>query len=241
MKKLLLIFLMISGILYTTQSAANKLYGLTASNEIFIVPDAGYPSMISGPYFVNGIKTGHSLVAIDFGAEDGFLYGLGYNADTDESQLYRITGSGTDFTAIPMVANNNGMDEVKNINVAFSFNSYNYGETMNGSVVQPIDIATDMAGISTLVRTNYPAQYNRLYLYPNPVRSQARIVLANRSASNVYVDIIDPRGQRIRSYNFAPDSYLLDLDMSNIPVGLYNMRIMEKGKAIQSVKVLKQD
>lgn len=223
------------------QSAAAKLYGLTANNEIFVVPDARYPSMISGPYFINGVRTGQALVAIDFGAEDGHLYALGYNAETDESQLYRITGSETNFTAIPMVANSNSIDELNSINVAFSFNSYNYGEAVNGSIVQPIDIATDMPGISTMVRTTYPAQYNRLYLYPNPVRSQARIVLSSRSSSNVYVDIIDLRGQRIRSFNFAPGSYLLDLDMSNIPEGFYNLRIMEKGKAMQSIKMLKQD
>jgi hypothetical protein len=242
MKKLLLtILIAATAILSAIESKAAKLYGLTANNEIFIVPDAEYPTMISGPYFINGIRTGQSLVAIDFGAEDGYLYGLGYNVNTDETQLYRINVSESEFTAIPMVANNTRMDEPGNINVAFSFNSYNYGEAMNGSVVNPIDIATASQEISTLIGTTYPAQYNRLYLYPNPVRSQARIVLANWSSSNVYVDIIDLRGQRIRSYNFAPDSYLLDMDMSNIPVGFYNMRIMEKGKAMQSIKVLKQE
>jgi hypothetical protein len=241
MKKCLLLVLIALFICSAFQSSAAKLYGLTANNEIFVVPDAQYPSMISGPYFINGVRTGQTLVAIDFGAEDGHLYALGYNTETDESQLYRITGSETNFTAIPMVANNNSIDERDNINVAFSFNSYNYGEAVNGSIVQPIDIATDMPGISTMVRITYPVQYNRLYLYPNPVRSQARIVLSNRSQSNVYVDVIDLRGQRIRSFNFAPDSYLLDLDMSNIPEGFYNLRIMEKGKAIQSIKMLKQD
>lgn len=241
MKKLLLTLMIATGVIYTNSSSAEKLYGLTANNEIFIVPDARYPEMVSGPYMVNGLRTGHTLVAIDFGAEDGFLYGLGYNTDTDESQLYRINSFEGNFTAIPMAANNNSIGEPENINVAFSFNTYNYAEAMNGSVVQPIDVATDMPGISTLISTTYPAQYNRLYLYPNPVTSQARVVLANRSATNVYVDIIDLRGQRVRTYNFAPDSYLLDLDMSNIPAGFYNMRIMEKGKAMQSIKVLKQD
>lgn len=241
MKKLLLTILIATGILYTEHSSAAKLYGLTANNEIFIVPDAQYPNMISGPYLVNGLRTGQTLVAIDFGAEDGFLYALGYNTETDESQLYRINASEGNFTAIPMVANNNSIGEPEDINVAFSFNTYNYAEAMDGSVIQPIDVASDMPGISTLIRTNYPPQYNRLYLYPNPVRSQARVVLANRSATNVYVDVIDLRGQRVRTYNFAPDSYLLDLDMSNIPAGFYNMRIMEKGKAMQSIKVLKQD
>ncbi len=241
MKKLLLILMIATGVLYAPKSTAAKLYGLTANNEIFIVPDAQYPNMVSGPYIVHGLRTGQSLVAIDFGAEDGFLYALGYNTETDESQLYRINAFEGNFTAIPMVANNNSIGEPQNINVAFSFNTYNYAEAMDGSVIRPIDVATDMPGISTLIRTDYPSRYNRLYFYPNPVTSQARVVLANRSSSNVYVDIIDLRGQRVRTYNFSPDSYLLDLDMSNIPAGFYNLRVMEKGKAIQSLKVLKED
>ena len=83
---------------------------------------------------------------------------------------------------------------------------------------------------------------NNLFIYPNPVVSQTRIELPYPSINRVYIQLIDLRGQIVRSFMYAPGSFQLDVDMSTVPIGLYNIRVIEYGRGdrtIQDIKVLK--
>jgi hypothetical protein len=78
-----------------------------------------------------------------------------------------------------------------------------------------------------------------MLFYPNPVTSQARILFQYPSLSTIQIYIIDLRGQVMRSFSYAPGSYTLDLDMSTLATGLYNVRVIE-GRTITNIKVIKE-
>jgi hypothetical protein len=59
------------------------------------------------------------------------------------------------------------------------------------------------------------------------------------AATTVYVDVIDLRGQIMRSFSYAPGSNTLDLDMSTLATGIYNVRVIEN-RNINNIKVVKE-
>lgn len=82
---------------------AQMMYGLTNSNQIVTMADANAPSTYNGPYTINGMASGQTMVAIAFNYTDGMLYGLGYDGVTNQAQLYTLaasgSGSGTTYNA----------------------------------------------------------------------------------------------------------------------------------------------
>ena len=239
MKKILLALLF--GFSYSTTADAERLYGITPHNEIFVVHDAGSPTIVDGPYKITGIETGQSLLAIDFGLHDGMLYGLAYDLTDNLSQLYRIEKSNSGYFAIAVNETSEEMLSNPDLNVAFNFNSAPNVSGLGDGGFEVLDVAVDLRDNPVVVRSPFNNYQNpSLFIYPNPVASQARIVLPAPSASTLYVDIIDLRGERIYSQSFAPGSYLLDVDMGNIPSGLYRLRVIDKAKGIQSIKVVKE-
>ncbi len=79
-----------------------------------------------------------------------------------------------------------------------------------------------------------------LLVYPNPAINNTRIVLAAPAANKVYVDLVNLNGSVVRSYQYGPGSYQLDLDLGNVPPGMYHARISSNRSSPQSVKLLKQ-
>jgi hypothetical protein len=80
---------------------------------------------------------------------------------------------------------------------------------------------------------------NNLLVYPNPVVSSTRVVLPYPSEGWAHVDVIDMNSQVLASYKYEPRSYLLDVDISFLPVGIYFLRIWGKGVNNYTVKVQK--
>jgi hypothetical protein len=75
--------------------------------------------------------------------------------------------------------------------------------------------------------------------YPNPTVNATRIVLDEPAANNVYVDIINLNGAVVGSYQFAPGSYQLDIDLGNLPMGTYSAQVTSNGIAPQNIRILK--
>lgn len=78
-----------------------------------------------------------------------------------------------------------------------------------------------------------------LLVYPNPAVSNARIILPVASEGKVTVNVIDMNGNLMRSYKYEPRSYRLDVDMSQLPVGVYSVRVSGKGVGEHSLKIEK--
>ena len=58
--------------------------------------------------------------------------------------------------------------------------------------------------------------------------------------SATYIYVIDLNGHVDRTYQYAPGSYELDVDMSSLPTGLYSVRIIEPQQMDYNLKVVKQ-
>lgn len=83
------------------------------------------------------------------------------------------------------------------------------------------------------------AQVNGVIFYPNPVASQARILLPAPSAATVKVEVISLQGTLMRSFHYAPGGNALDVDMSPLATGIYNVRVID-GRNITNMKIVKE-
>ena len=81
---------------------------------------------------------------------------------------------------------------------------------------------------------------NDLLVYPNPVFSSTRIVLDQVPGSSVFIDVIDMNGVVERTFQYAPGSYQLDVDMSNLPAGLYSVCVSGKYIGYHNLKIVKE-
>ncbi len=122
-------------------------------------------------------------------------------------------------------------------NLTASGSATSQGNIGGGTPVKTLAVKKQMApqGVST-VANNYS---NSLLVYPNPAATNTRIVLTQPAANNVYVDLVDFNGRVLRSYEYGSGTYQLDLDLGNVPAGLYSARITMNGAAEQSVKIVK--
>lgn len=82
--------------------------------------------------------------------------------------------------------------------------------------------------------------FNDLLVYPNPVVSSTRIALEQVPGSNVYVDIVDMNGVVDRTFQYAPGTYQLDVNMGNLPMGMYSIRVSGRDIGYHNLKVIKQ-
>ncbi len=121
MKKILLSVAVAAGLMIPGASKAQMLYGITTSNSIFTMANASTPGTISGPYAVSGVATGQTLVGIDSRPSTGDLYALGYDSVAIMAQLYKITTSGTTYTATAVGSATSGVNLGVTNNAAFDF------------------------------------------------------------------------------------------------------------------------
>ena len=119
MKKMLLSVAVAAGILLSARTQAQTIVGITNANSVFTMASVGSPSVISGPYSVSGVASGQTLIALDSRPGTGELYALGYDSVATKAQLYKITSSGTTYTATA---------------VGSATSAINLGGTNNGSM-----------------------------------------------------------------------------------------------------------
>lgn len=103
--------------------------------------------------------------------------------------------------------------------------------------------------------TNSPSEYyadytrnNRVQevtaidnVYPNPATSSAGVVLSKIAIDPVSLYVVNLNGTVMESYNYDGGSQRLNFDMSALPNGLYSIHVQERGKTMQSIKLLKQN
>lgn len=111
------------------------------------------------------------------------------------------------------------------------------------NVIAPVLINADTTGALTQPMAVYTDNvYNYVYdmAYPNPTTGITRVTLPIVSAAEVYADVVNMNGSVMRSYQFAPGSYQLDVDLSNLAAGLYSVRVFGKDVALRNFKIVKQ-
>lgn len=95
------------------------------------------------------------------------------------------------------------------------------------------------AAYQRVYRTVQPTLINTVY--PNPATSSANVVLGAYAESPVDVYIINMNGDIMQSYTFNGGGNQLGFDVSSLPNGLYSVQVQERGKSMQSIKLLKQE
>lgn len=145
-----------------------------------------------------------------------------------------------------MVTNYYG-DSALNNNYSTFYTMNNFSSTGTATPMGSIGEGTPVKAMavkkqagSTGVYTVHSTYTNTLLVYPNPAIDVTRIVLDAPATDKVYVNIINLNGRLMRTYEFASGTDQLDIDLGNIPTGLYNATIISKGAPVQSVKILKQ-
>lgn len=78
-------------------------------------------------------------------------------------------------------------------------------------------------------------------LYPNPAVSFTNVLLRRITDNPVQVLILDFNGVIRSNFSFDPGGNNLYLDISNLPKGLYVVQVKERGKEVQSLKLVKEE
>lgn len=73
------------------------------SNNMLSAFPATFPAGFEAPVAITGVATGDVLVSIDRRAQNGFLYGLGYNATAGTVRLYNVSANTAVATPIGVV------------------------------------------------------------------------------------------------------------------------------------------
>lgn len=81
---------------------------------------------------------------------------------------------------------------------------------------------------------------NQLLVYPNPVVSHTRIIVPEESFGPIHASVLNMSGRIEFTNKYAPGTNTLDLDMSALPVGMYNVQVSGAGIATTSLRVVKQ-
>lgn len=145
---------------------------------------------------------------------------------------------------IGYVSSNNGGwgDEDENYSEMYEMNPTTGTTQAMGPVgpgVPMRDIAARTAAPTSVKNTLGKNSNAGLLVYPNPVSSATRIELPRPAAANVTVAIVDVVGRAVKTYNYAPGNFILNVDMSGLAEGVYTLKVTEPGKDVQNIKVNK--
>ena len=107
-----------------------------------------------------------------------------------------------------------------------------------GTPVKDIAIRRHTGGTTSI--GNVTSATNDLLVYPNPAVSSTRIVLPSMAITTVSVDVLDMNGRIDRSFQYAAGALSLDVDLSNLPTGLYSVRVFDPLSGYHNLKVVKE-
>ena len=77
-------------------------------------------------------------------------------------------------------------------------------------------------------------------IYPNPAQSTSSVLLTDIATNPVTLYIVNLNGTVIKTYSYDGGGNRLNFDVSELEDGFYSIQVQEKGKSMQSVKLLKQ-
>lgn len=89
---------------------------------------------------------------------------------------------------------------------------------------------TDKFNIPTTIET----------IYPNPAMSASSVVLSEVAVNPVIIYIVNMNGTIVRTYTYNGGYDHFNFDVSSLQDGLYHIQVQERGKSMQSIKLLKQ-
>lgn len=165
---------------------------------------------------------------------------LGTGGNTDGYiDVYYDSATNGNWGYLAANENNNNYAEF------YTMNAQTGATTYKGTVgpgVPVSDIAVQPSGKGGVVTAvNTLNKESNLSLYPNPATDVAHILLPNVTKGNVHVAVLSVQGQVLRNYEFAAGSQQIDIDVQNLPNGLYNLRVREQGGMSHNIQLVKNN
>lgn len=111
-----------------------------------------------------------------------------------------------------------------------------------GPGIPVIDIAAQLTYTGSTVAYNGDLALSPqgLYLYPNPVINQTSVLLPTVALRRVSITIVDCNGNILVSRVYKQGGNQVTLDLSDVPSGIYSLRVQEQGTPPEMVKLVKQ-
>ena len=190
----------------------------TTGNQIPIISSNGNNYILNAN---NGTVTSTGINTISYANSD--LYASASNALAATAYSYSFLGSDT--------------------TTKFGYNATPTQAGMVGYSIPVKDTAMYRSPVSpSSTFVNSVSSGSKVVMYPNPVLSQAKIILSELPKTAVAVYVIDLNGNIVRTFKYEPGNYSLDVDMSKLPAGIYSVRVQQKDiPYYTNIKVVKEE
>jgi hypothetical protein len=112
------------------------------------------------------------------------------------------------------------------------------GDVGQGIPVQDIAARQTYNGVGI---ANVTGNSSDVLMYPNPARSYTIIELPDVPQKTVHANVINMNGQVVMTRTYQPGNRQLQMDISTIPAGLYNIEIREQDQPLLTQKLQKSE
>jgi hypothetical protein len=225
---------------YTVSRVAigQVLVGITEHPAGGVLYALGYDpaAKVSELYKIEGSGTSFRAIPVsgvlnnmDLGSADNVAMAFAKNNElriTDRNvNIYRmdmltgsVTGTGTNgLSSTNNIQTGAGMTDA----VAYTDQTYSLAAARQITNIYPAAVANDMQ------------------VYPNPTVNNAKIQLGKPATGNVDVQVVDLNGNIVKRFSYGQGNELLDIDLTNMPAGLYSLRVSGKDMAYHTLKIVK--
>lgn len=211
------------------------------SNIVWGGPGTGNQGDINGPYVLSWPYIGAGIlpVAFDyFRAEQKQPYTVRLEWATlveNNSSSFIIERSGDQKTWVEIGnlaarGNSNSRSTYSHLDLQ-PVSGYNYYR------LKQVDISGQIT-YSEIIRFNNQIRKN-LSVFPNPVRNVAQLYGKESFKSGQIIQVIDAKGTIIKTMN-PTSGNRLQIDVSGYSAGLYLIQLIENGKIVENLQVVKQ-
>jgi hypothetical protein len=101
--------------------------------------------------------------------------------------------------------------------------------------------ASGVAAMSNAVELMLFEPGTRVMIYPNPVQEELMVEFAERQATPVQIELVSAEGAILRTMTWDANTVQRGMDFSQLPGGLYFVRIKMSDETTEVIKILKRE
>lgn len=210
-------------------------------NVVWGGPGSGNQPPINGPFILSYPYTGAGVLPVAFGhfkaeQKQPFTITLDWSTleEFNNSRFFieRSTDQKT-WTEIGSMASAGNSTSRSN----YTFVDKNPTAGNNYYRLKQVDL-NSQTSFSEIVRVVYVVKTN-ISIFPNPVNSTAQLFAEQPFKPGQVIQLIDARGTRLKTIN-PTGGNRVQIEMNGLAAGLYLIQLIENGRIIESVSVIKQ-
>ncbi len=211
-------------------------------NVVWGGPGSGNQGTVTGPYILSWPYIGQGVlpVAFDyFRAEQKQPYSIKLNWGTvqEVNNTDFIIERSDDQKRWVAIGSLKSAGNSSN-RFAYTFNDNNPLSGYNYYRIRQVDV-DGKTSFSEIVRVNNQVKKN-ISIFPNPVNAAAQLYSKANFKQGQSIQLIDARGSRVRTITVNGGSNSMQIDMASFVSGLYLVQVVENGRVIESVSLIKQ-